>query len=174
MEFNLENAIAILERTPKTLQAMLRDLPADWTTPNEGGESWSPYDVVGHLIHGEHTDWITRSRIILGDGPDKTFKAFDRFAQFENSKGKTLNQLLDEFEALRAQNMVKLKDLNITSDQFSREGTHPALGTVTLNNLLATWVAHDLGHIAQIARVMAKQYKSEVGPWEAYIPVLNK
>ncbi len=142
-------------------------------TTNEGDNTWSAYDIVGHLIHGEKTDWITRAKIILGNSPNKEFEAFDRFAQYENSRGKTLNQLLDDFESLRAENLKELKSFNITNKDLFLEGIHPHFGKITLKHLLSTWVAHDLGHIAQISRVIAKQYKSEVGPWLEYITILQ-
>ncbi|WP_425391260.1 DinB family protein [Ekhidna sp.] len=173
MQFNLEKSIQILERTPSVLKALLQNLPEDWTTPNEGLDTWSPYDVVGHLIHGEKTDWIPRTKIILAHGSDKPFEPFDRFAQFEESKGQSLAQLLEAFESLRVKNIEKLKALNITEQDLSKTGMHPGLGQVTLENLLAAWVVHDLGHINQITRVMAKQYISEVGPWTQYMGVLQ-
>ncbi len=174
MEYRLDKALEILERTPKILYAYLENLSDEWIFCNEGEETWSAFDVVGHLIHGEKTDWIKRLQIILSDSETKTFPTFDRFAQFEESKGKSLNQLLDEFSIARKQNLDYLKSCNISEDQFNLKATHPQLGEVSLKNLLACWVTHDLGHIAQIARVMAKQYKSEVGPWTAYISILNK
>ncbi len=174
MEYNINNALEILERTPKTLQALLLNLSESWSHQNEGEHTWSPFDVVGHLIHGEKTDWIPRARLILSDAEHKVFKPFDRFAQFEISNGKTLSELLNEFSELRAKNLEALKTLALTKDDLNLKGIHPELGEVTLKQLLATWVTHDLGHIAQIARVMAKQYKDEVGPWEAYISILNK
>jgi len=140
---------------------------------NEGGESWSPFDIVGHLVHGEKTDWITRTETILKYGKEKTFEPFDRFAQFENSKGKNINELLSEFSALRLKNLHRLNEMNIREDDLIKKGIHPHFGKVTLRELLATWVVHDLGHISQIARVMAKQYKDEVGPWKEYLPVVN-
>ena len=173
MEFEPGKATLILERTPSVLKELLAGLPPDWTHQNEGEETWSPYDVIGHLIHGEETDWIPRAEIILGDGSNKTFEPFDRFAQFEKSEGKTLQQLLDEFETLRAQSLKKLSSFNLTEEDLRRTGMHPELGEVTLKQLLATWVTHDLGHIVQISRVMAKQYKTEVGPWKKYISVIN-
>lgn len=172
MQFELEKALPILERTPKVLRLFLEDLPSEWIHSNEGENTWSPYDIIGHFIHGEKTDWIERTKIILNGS--KTFRPFDRFAQFENSKGKSLNQLLDEFEQLRTSNLKELASLQLTDKSFTLEGIHPEFGTVTLQELLATWVTHDLGHLAQMARVMAKQYKDEVGPWLAYIPILNK
>ena len=174
MNFALDKGIAVLTRTPATLRAMLTDLPAEWTTATEGPETWSPYDIVGHLIHGERTDWIARARIILAQGANRRFEPYDRFAQFRESRGKSLAQLLDEFEKLRAENLVILRDMHLTETHMPLEGEHPAFGTVTLQQLLATWVAHDLGHIAQIARVMAKQYREAVGPWREYLPVLDR
>lgn len=173
MKFSLEKSIHILERTPSILKALLQNLSEDWTTPNEGPETWSPYDVVGHLIHGEKTDWIPRARIILEQGEKQPFTPFDRFAQFVESKGKTLNQLLDEFESHRTDNIKTLKALNITEADLTKTGIHPEFGAVTLENLLAAWVVHDLGHIHQISRVMAKQYTNEVGPWTQYMGVLK-
>ena len=174
MNFNLTNSIEILERTPQTLISLLSGINNEWIQNNEGEDTWSPFDVIGHLIHGEKPDWIARLEIILSVSETKTFAPFDRFAQFEESKGKTINELLTEFEQLRRQNLALLKSKNITLEDLQRTGIHPAFGTVTLQHLLATWVAHDLGHIAQICRVMAKQYKSEVGPWRAYLPILDK
>ena len=173
MKISLEKSIHILERTPSILKALLQNLSEDWTTPNEGPETWSPYDVVGHLIHGEKTDWIPRARIILEQGEKQPFTPFDRFAQFVESKGKTLNQLLDEFESHRTDNIKTLKALNITEADLTKTGIHPEFGAVTLENLLAAWVVHDLGHIHQISRVMAKQYTNEVGPWTQYMGVLK-
>ncbi|MDU8887136.1 DinB family protein [Yeosuana sp. MJ-SS3] len=174
MEFNLQKAILILERTPAVLDSLLRDLPKDWTHRNEGENTWSPFDVVGHLLHGEKTDWIERTNIILQNDLNISFTPFDRFAQFEDSKGKTMNNLLDEFSALRNANLKILNDLDLSERNFTLIGRHPNLGKVTLKQLLASWVAHDLGHIAQITRVMAKQYKNEVGPWKEYMSILNK
>jgi hypothetical protein len=174
MEFELESAKTVLARTPNVLSSLLKDMPDDWTRQNEGPDTFSPFDVVGHLIHGELTDWIPRTRVILEHGPKVTFEPFDRFAQAETSKGKTLNQLLEEFSALRGQNLITLDELCLTKEQLSLEGRHPALGTVTPGQLLSTWVVHDLGHIGQIVRVMAKCYASEVGPWAAYLRVLGR
>ncbi|NNF73811.1 MAG: DinB family protein [Flavobacteriaceae bacterium] len=174
MEYNLDKALEILERTPHVLKTMLSGLSDDWTYCNEGPDTWSAFDVVGHLIHGERTDWKQRLEIILSDGSDKTFTPFDRFAQFEASKGKTMAGLLDDFIALRAKNTAFLKALKITENQYDRKAVHPSLGEVSLKQLLAAWVAHDLGHLAQIARVMARQYKTEVGPWVEYMSVLNR
>ena len=174
MKFDPNLAIQILEQTPKTLRTMLENLSPQWIRENEGPDTWSPFDVVGHLIHGEITDWIPRAQIILGDGEDKTFAPFDRFAQFRESEGKTLHQMLSEFEWLRAKNLEVLRAFKLTESTLDREGIHPAFGKVTLRQLLSTWVAHDLGHIAQIARVMAKQYKEAVGPWIEFLPVLSR
>lgn len=173
MQFDLDKSIQVLERTPLVLNQLLKNLSEDWTTPNEGPDTWSPYDIVGHLIQGEKKDWIPRAKIILTHGERVPFTPFDRFAQFEESKGKTLIQLLEQLDRLRAENMMGLKNLNISTDDLSKTGMHPGLGKVTLENLLASWVVHDLGHINQIARVMAKQYKSEVGPWTEYMGVLK-
>jgi len=173
MNFNLEKSIEILERTPDVINTLLQNISDEWTTNNEGGESWSAYDIVGHLIHGELTDWIPRADIILSDNPNKAFTAFNRFAQFDESKGKSLQQLLDEFKLLRKKNIEHLKSKKITADALELQGIHPAFGEVTLAQLLSTWVVHDLNHIAQISRVMAKQYKEAVGPWTAYLRILQ-
>jgi hypothetical protein len=173
MEFQLEEAVDILRRTPDSLRALLRDLPPAWANGNEGGDSWNPYTVVGHLIHGEETDWVPRARIILEHGEAQAFTPFDRFAQFEKSRGKSLDELIDEFAALREESLAALAELKITPAQLSFRGRHPELGSVTLGQLLATWVAHDLSHVAQIARVMCRQYTEAVGPWKQYLPILN-
>lgn len=152
---------------------MLEGLPEEWLNNNEGEDTWSPYDVVGHLVHGERTDWVGRMNIILSDAEDKTFKPFDRFAQFEDSKGKTITMLLNEFAELREQNLNTLQKKGITEEDFGRTGIHPAFGEVKLSQLLSTWVVHDLSHIAQISRVMAKQYKEAVGPWQEYLSILK-
>jgi hypothetical protein len=174
MDFDLTAGTAILERTPFTLRAMLAGLPSSWIDATEGPETWSPYDIVGHLIHGERTDWIQRAQIILAQGANRRFTPFDRFAQFRESQGKTLADLLDEFERVRAENLATLAGWRLTQVQLDLEGEHPAFGSVTLRQLLATWVAHDLGHIAQTARVMAKQYREAIGPWRAYLPVMDR
>lgn len=172
--FDLTAGLAILERTPNTLRAMLDGLPARWTDATEGPDTWSAYDILGHLIHGERTDWIPRAKIILAQGPDRTFTPFDRFAQLRESKGKLLATLLEEFAVLRTGNLETLTSWRISEAQLDLEGVHPELGIVTLRQLLATWVAHDLGHIAQTARVMSKQYRDSVGPWRAYLPILDR
>jgi hypothetical protein len=165
-------SIEILERTPGVLNALLKNISSDWSSKNEGGDSWSPYDFVGHLIHGEKTDWIPRVKIILSGKSERKFEPFDRFAQFNESKGKSLTALLDEFSKLRVQNIAYLKSENIIGN-LNATGVHPAFGDVTLRQLLATWVVHDLNHIAQISRVMAHQYKEDAGPWIGYLKILR-
>lgn len=174
MDFQLVRATEILERTPATFRAMLGGLSDAWTTPNEGPETFSAFDNLGHLIHGERTDWIPRARLILEQGPNRRFTPFDRFAHYEESRGKTVAELLDEFASLRAENLTTLRAWRIDEAELALVGQHPAFGPVTLRQLLATWVAHDLGHIAQTARVLAKQYRDAVGPWRAYLPVLDR
>ena|SRR5437899_5227367 len=173
MRFDLDEAIAVLARTPGALRASLSGLPAAWIQGNEGPGTWTPFDVVGHLIHGERTDWIPRARIILEHGPARAFERFDRVAMFRESKGRTLDQLLDEFARLRSANLDTLRGFKLTPADLARPGTHPELGAVTLEQLLATWVVHDLDHVTQIARVMAKQYAGGVGVWTAYLSVLG-
>ena len=174
MDFDLTEGVAVLERTPGVLRAMLDGLPSPWIERDEGPETWSPFVIVGHLIHGERTDWIPRARIILEQGADRRFTPYDRFAQFQESAGKSLPALLDEFASLRSQNLAVLNDWQLSNAQLDLTGEHPEFGRVTLRQLLATWVAHDLGHIAQIARVMAKQYRDAIGPWRAYLPVVDR
>jgi hypothetical protein len=174
MEFDLTAGTAVLSRTPATLRAMLSGLPSEWTDATEGVETWSPYVIVGHLIHGERTDWIPRAGIILEQGPDRRFTPYDRFAQFHESQGKLLSNLLDEFAELRRVNLDTLTAWRLTGAQLALEGVHPEFGPVTLRQLLATWVVHDLGHIAQVARVMAKQYREPIGPWRAYLPIVDR
>jgi uncharacterized damage-inducible protein DinB len=173
VNFALDDAIPLLRRTPAVLQVWLGDLPDTWTTQNEGPETWSPFDVVGHLIHGERTDWITRTELLLAHGESRAFIPFDRFAQFQDSRGKSLRELLDTFSELRAQSLARLESLRLTPADFDRRGRHPELGPVSLGQLLATWVAHDLNHIGQIARIMGRQYTAAVGPWLAYLPLLG-
>lgn len=173
-DFSLERGLPILQRTPGVLSAMLRDLGPGWTTTNEGLDTWSAYDIVGHLLHGERTDWIPRAEIILAQGPDRRFAPYDRFAQFLESNGKSLTTLLDEFAERRAENLRTLTGWNLGERELALTGEHPAFGTVTLRQLLSTWVAHDLSHIAQVARVMAKQYRDAVGPWREYLPILDR
>ncbi len=173
MKFNLSEAITILERTPTVCTSLLSGLSNGWTHTNEGPETFSPYDVMGHLIHGEKTDWIPRSKLILEFGTSKTFEPWDRFAQNKNSKQKTLEELLQEFANLRQENLAWLKSANLSDTDLNKTGIHPMLGEVSLQNLLATWVVHDLSHIAQINRVMAKQYKAEIGPWLEFFRILK-
>ncbi|MCH7872826.1 MAG: DinB family protein [Planctomycetes bacterium] len=174
MKFHLDSAIEILERTPAALRAMLGGLSEPWVTSNYGHDTFSPFDVVGHLIHGERTDWMPRARMILEHGESKTFEPFDRYAMYEQSKGRTIGELLDEFESLRCENVIALRGLALTPEDLARRGTHPELGAVTLENLLATWTVHDLNHIHQIAKSMGHQLRNSVGPWIEYISFLPK
>ena len=174
MDFNLTEGVAVLERTPGVLRAMLAGLPEAWIEGDEGPETWSPFVIVGHLNHGERTDWIPRARIILDQGPNRRFTPYDRFAQFQESAGKSLATLLDELAELRTANLATLREWRLTDAQLELTGEHPEFGSVTLRQLLATWVAHDVGHIAQIARVMAKQYRAAIGPWRAYLPIVDR
>ncbi len=173
MTFDINKSIEILRRTPQVLEILLTGLSKDWIYNNEGEDTWSPYDVVGHLIHGEKTDWITRAQIILSDAEDKIFEPFDRFAQLDNDQDTPISELLTTFKKLRNTNIQELQSMDINDAKLDKEGTHPALGPAKLRELLSTWVVHDLAHIAQISRVMAKQYKSEVGPWIEYLGILK-
>ena len=174
MSFSISKSIEILERTPLVLESLLNGISEDWIYHNEGENTWSPYDVVGHLIHGEKTDWIPRAKIILTNSPNKIFTPFDRFAQLNDTRKLSITELIQEFKVLRTQNIEELKSLDIDNETtLSEIGIHPEFGEVTLKELLATWTVHDLSHIAQISRVMAKQYKDEVGPWIKYIRMLN-
>ena len=170
---DLQQTVALLERTPAALDALLRGLPEAWTHRNEGETTWTVFDVIGHLIHGERTDWIPRLRRILDFGESRPFDPFDRFAQERESRGKTLDEQLDEFARLRAHNVNELRAMHLTTDDLARRGKHPSLGPVTLSELLATWAAHDLTHIHQISRVMAHQYREAVGPWSVYLGVMK-
>jgi hypothetical protein len=172
MQFKLEQAVEILSQTPVTLRAMLGNLSEDWT---HGGsrEDWSPYDVVGHLIHCENVDWIPRAQVIIDQGDIRDFPPFDRFAQFENSRGKTLPELLDEFERLRGECLRTLKSMDLDAEKLALKGIHPEFGEVDLAQLLSTWAVHDLGHIRQIAAFMAAKYADAVGPWKAYLSILK-
>jgi hypothetical protein len=174
MFFNIDESLEILERTPLVLITLLNNLDEKWTSNNEGENTWSPYDVIGHLIHGEKTDWIPRMMIILGEDENKNFVPFDRFAQFEESKGKSLAELLDEFKNRRRESLTKLKSIILNEELLEKHGIHPEFGEVTLKQLLATWVVHDLAHLCQISRVMAKQYEEEIGPWIKYFSIFNK
>jgi hypothetical protein len=171
--FDLHEATAVLARTPATLDALLRGLPDGWIQAHEGGETWSPFDVIGHLIHCEQTDWVPRVRIILEQGEARTFDPFDRFAQFELSKGRTFDSLLDEFAVLRRASLRDLAAFELTAADLDRRGTHPSFGAVTLGQLLATWLAHDMDHVVQVARVIGRQYTDAVGPWRAYLRVIS-
>lgn len=173
MRYDPALAIPVLERTPAVLRALLEGLPPEWTQAREGPESWSPYDVVGHLIHGERTDWIPRAEMILRVGEAEPFPPFDRFAMLRESAGKSLGELLGTFARLRGENVARLRGMALTPADLERRGRHPELGPVTLGQHLATWVAHDLSHIRQIVRVMGRQYAEAVGPWTAYLPMLR-
>ena len=174
MHFDLASGRLVLARTPAVLRALLSGLPSEWTAADEGPDTFSPFDIVGHLIDGEETDWIPRVRIILAQAADPTFPAFDRFRHRALNRGRTLEELLDRFAALRTSSLATLAGLALTPEQLTLRGAHPALGTVTLAQLLATWVVHDLSHVAQATRVMAKQYQTAVGPWRAYLPALQR
>jgi hypothetical protein len=173
MEFRLDESIEILERTPGVLAQMLSGLSHVWTHNNESGDTWSAYDVMGHLIEGEKTDWIPRLKIIIeGDGTGR-FTPFDRFAQLEKSKVESIESLITEFSELRKNNILLLRRYNLSNDHLQKTGIHPAFGRVTARQLIATWAVHDLTHLRQIVRVMAFQYTEEVGPWKAYLGILN-
>jgi hypothetical protein len=174
MRVEMSHVFEVLERTPDALRSLLGGLSDDWTLPNEGPETFSPHDVVGHLIHGEKTDWIPRVRVILEHGASKPFEPFDRFGFRAYTTGVPIDALLDEFARLRAENLEVLRGLRLTPAHLALEGQHPALGTVTLGQLIATWVVHDLNHLAQAMRVMAKQYGDEVGPWTQFLGILSK
>jgi hypothetical protein len=169
----LDEILPVLERTPSVLNAMLRGLPSVWTDATDGPNTWSAFDVMGHLIHGERGDWMTRLQRVLHDGPSRPFDPFDREAQFRDSKGKTLDMLLDEFTALRAENVSTLRALNLTDVQLQLVGTHPAFGAVTARQLLSTWTAHDMAHTLQISRTMARRFRSDVGPWAQFLSVMK-
>ena len=173
MDHNLHDTISLLARTPATLNTLLRDLPQSWTHRNEGESTWSAFDVVGHLVNGERTDWVPRVKMVLEFGETRTFTPFDRWGHAQEIQGKSLEQLLDEFARLRSENLAELLALNLQPEDLKRRGKHPALGQVTLSQLLATWAAHDLTHLHQISRIMAHQYREDVGPWSAYLGVLQ-
>ncbi|HEX3741189.1 MAG TPA: DinB family protein [Terriglobales bacterium] len=172
-QHNLDQTISLLARTPATLDVFLRDLPEFWTSRNEGGKTWSAFDVVGHLIHGELTDWMPRAKMILQFGDGRPFEPFDRWAQEQASKGKSRDELLDEFAHLRLENLKELRAMNLQGEDLEKRGLHPALGKVSLSELLATWAVHDLTHLHQISRIMAYQYRESVGPWSVYLGVLQ-
>ena len=171
--FTLAEGMAVLERTPRVLDALLRDLPEPWTQADEGPGTWSPYEVLGHLVHGERTDWIPRARIILSRGPDLRFAPFDRFAQQRATPGASLNALLDAFATIRQESLAELRGWRLGDAELALTGIHPEFGPVTLRQLLATWVAHDLGHLVQVSRVMARRYEGAVGPWSKYLSVMS-
>jgi hypothetical protein len=173
MEHDLQQTIALLARTPAALDVFLRELPEFWTSRNEGEKTWSAFDIVGHLIHGERTDWIPRAKLILQFGESRAFEPFDRWAQERESQGKSLGQLLDEFARLRAENLDQLRAMNLSQADLVKRGKHPRLGVVTLSELLATWAAHDLTHLHQLSRVMAHQYREAVGPWTRFLGVMQ-
>ena len=173
MRFDLAEALPVLERTPRVLRELLAGLPEPWVRATEGPDTWSPFDVVGHLVHGERTDWLPRAEIVLTDGESRVFPSFDRFAQFEASRGKRLEDLLDTFAHLRAANLARLRAHALSPADLARRGRHPEFGPVTLEQHLATWVAHDLSHLGQIVRVMGRAYTEAVGPWAAYLPMLR-
>ena len=173
MALDLDDTISLLARTPITLNTLLRDLPEIWTQRNEGENTWSAYDVIGHLAHGERADWIPRVKCILLYGDSQAFEPFDRFAQIRESQGKSLSQLLDEFSQLRAENLATVRAMNLEPGDLERCGLHPSLGPVTMSQLIATWAAHDMTHLHQISRILAHQYRETVGPWSQYLGVLQ-
>ncbi len=173
MGHDLDDTIALLNRTPATLNVLLRDLPRTWTTQNEGENTWNAFDVVAHLVHCEATDWMPRARMVLRSGENETFEPFDRSGHQHYSRDKSLDQLLDEFARLRSENLSELLALNLRQEDLAKRGKHPVFGSVTLSELLATWVTHDLNHLHQLARVMAHQYRGTVGPWSVYLGVLQ-
>lgn len=173
MKHDLHQTIALLARTPPTLNALLRDLPGSWTLRNEGAQTWSAFDVVGHLIYAERADWMPRVRTILESGETRAFEPFDRLGYTRESQGKSLQQLLDELDRVRSDNLDQLRRLNLREEDLERRGRHPVFGAVTLSQLLATWAAHDLTHLHQISRIMAYQYREAVGPWTPYLGVMH-
>ena len=172
-DFEFEEALAVLQRTPSVLRALLLDLPEPWIQANEGPDTWSPFDVVGHLIHGERTDWMPRVEHILQHGDTVTLPVFDREAMFAASKDKSLDELLDTFAELRVESLARLAVLGLTSADLDRHGRHPEFGLITMRQHLSTWVAHDLGHVSQVVRAMARRYTKAVGPWRAYLSILR-
>ncbi len=174
MTFEINKSIEILSRTPSVLESLLNGISEEWLKNNEGRNTWSPYDIVGHLIHGEKTDWMPRAKVILSNSGHKTFEPFDRFAQMKKDQERPVEELLKEFKKIRAENLEELRSLQIDEARLLEKGIHPELGEANLKELLSTWVVHDLGHISQITRVMAKQYRSEVGPWIEYLGILKR
>jgi len=173
VEFQFDDALPVLRRTPVVLRELLLDLPGAWTGANEGPGTWSPFDVVGHLIHGERTDWMPRVEHLLRHGDTVPFPVFDREAMFAESQGLSLSELLDTLARSRTESLDRLMALGLTGTDLTRRGRHPEFGVVTLGQHLATWVAHDLSHVGQVVRVMARQYSTAVGPWQAYLPILG-
>lgn len=173
MDFELEKATEVLGSTPAVVRSMVGGLSDEWTAGSGRQEDWGVFDVVGHLIHADETDWIPRAEVILAQGEDRNFPPFDRFGQFEKSQGKTLEGLLDEFDAIRKECIATVRGWSLTDEQLELGGVHPEFGEVTLRQLLATWVVHDLTHIRQIATIMAKKYEDAVGPWKAYLSILK-
>jgi hypothetical protein len=173
MDYRLEEALPVLRRTPGVLRSLLSGLPATWTDATEGPGTWSPFDVLGHLIHGERTDWVPRVEHILRHGDAVPFPPFDREAMFVASNGLSLAELLDTFERLRGESLARLSDLHLTDEDLTRRALHPGLGPVTMGHHLSSWVVHDLGHVAQVVRVMAKQYSDAIGPWTAYLSIVG-
>lgn len=173
MDFSIDKSLEVLEKTPQVVSSLLTGLTDEWINNNEGADTFSPFDVMGHLVHGEHTDWPARIKKIMGDGGNNAFDNFDRFAMYEESKGKSLDTLLKEFQDLRTANLDLVRSYQLDEEKLNKIGIHPKFGEVTLRQLLSTWTAHDLGHIAQICRVMAKQYTDNVGPWIEYLRILR-
>ena len=173
MKFEIARSVQILERTPVLLESFLTGLDDEWVTTNEGPGTWSVYDIAGHLLHGEKTDWVARMNMILEKGESGVFAVFEREAMFHESAGKSLSKILTEFKLARGENLAYLLSLHLTEADLDKRGTHPKFGSVTLRQLLSTWTIHDLVHLAQISRVMAKQYRSEIGPWLEYIRLLQ-
>lgn len=174
MSFELDEAIDLLKRTPGICRSWMRDLPAAWTDAREGPESFSPRDVIAHMVQGEEEDWLARARIILEHGAQRPFEAFDRYGFRDLYEGQSTEELLDRLEELRSRNLLALRSMNLTEEDLAQPGQHPELGAVNLRQLLASWVVHDLAHLGQVARVMAKRYASDVGPWAEYLPVLAR
>ncbi len=174
MNFQLEQSIEVLSRTPATLTALLQNISAPWYLSDEGPDTWTPYDVVGHLIHAEETNWIPRAKMILEHGEAQTFPPFNRFAMFELYRTQTMKELLAIFADWRARNLATLKGWKLSEAQLDLTGTHPDLGQVTLRQLLATWVVHDLNHVGQIVAAMSKSYTEAVGPWRQFLGILNR
>ena len=173
MKFQVKQAVEILSNTPSVVKHLLSNLSNEWIEKSANSDEWNAFDIVGHYIHGEETDWIPRAEIILQQGENITFEPFDRFAQFETSRGKTLGELLENFAGLRTKSLETLQSWNLTGEQLQLKGIHPELGEVNLEQLLSTWVVHDLTHIRQIVQVLAKKYGENVGVWQEYLLILK-